>query len=145
MIHPTRAACLSVVLLLLSCTGDLGSTLRRHTYPPDFKYLTDEQVRSTMGQMAQLLSRLQGAMETEEDVDESARREIVALLRQLEDRARELGPGGWPSNHPEIRANVGRLRDDLQRARVAASSDPPNYYWAGAVSATCTICHASRI
>jgi hypothetical protein len=146
-----RGAALACVALLmawvatLGCSNDFGASIRRHTYPPDFNYLSQDQIESTMGQFAQLVLRLNAIMEADPEVDEAERALVIDLLRQLEVQTRALGPGGWPSNHPLIGARVDSLRDDLQRARIAAERDPPNYFWAGSISAACTNCHAPKI
>lgn len=40
----------------------------------------------------------------------------------------------------QISANVDLLRQDIQQARKAAERDPPNYFYAGAVSGACLYC-----
>jgi outer membrane murein-binding lipoprotein Lpp len=140
-----RLAVVSGSLLLLGCSNGVGESVRRHTYPPDFNYLSQDQIESTMGQLAHLVTRLNAVMAAETEIDASTQAEIVTLLGELEEKARALGPGGWPSNHPRISAHVDSLRDDLRRARIAAEKSPPNYFWAGSISGACTYCHAPRV
>ena len=140
-----RMALLMASVATLGCSNDFGASIRQHTYPPDSNYLSQDQIESTMGQFAQLVLRLNAIMEADPEVDEAERALVIDLLRQLEVQTRALGPGGWSLNHPLIGARVDSLRDDLQRARIAAERDPPNYFWAGSISAACTNCHASKI
>ena len=39
-------------LLALACADGSMEDLRRHTYPPDFKYISQEKLESTMWQLA---------------------------------------------------------------------------------------------
>jgi hypothetical protein len=132
-------------VLVLGCSNGFGASIRPHTYPLDFNYLSQDQIESTMGQFAQLVGRLNTIMAADAEIDAGERAQVIDLLLQLETRARELGPGGWPSNHRRISIHVDSLREDLRRARTAAERNPPSYFWAGSISAACTHCHAPRI
>jgi hypothetical protein len=137
-----RIATLAVALIAIGCGAGVGESLRRHTYSPDFNYLTQEQLETTMGRFAGLVSQLNAIMAADPEIDAAERERIITLLRRLEAESRALGPGGWPSNHPRIGAHVDSFRRDLERARRDAERDPPNYFWAGSISAACSYCHA---
>jgi hypothetical protein len=138
-------ALLAAAVLALGCGWGFGDSLRRHTYSPDFNYLTQEQLETTMGRFARLVTQLNAIMAADPEIDAAERERIIDLLRRLEDESRALGPGGWPSNHPRISAHVGSLRRDVERARQAAERDPPNYFWAGSISGACSYCHAPPV
>lgn len=137
-------ASLAAAIVALGCGIGSGDSVRRYTYSPDFNYLTQDQLESTMGRFARLVSQLNAIMAAGSEIDAAEREQIIALLRGLEEQARALGPGGWPSNHPRISTHVDAFRRDLERARLAAERDPPNYFWAGSVSAACSHCHSPR-
>jgi hypothetical protein len=68
---------------------------------------------------------------------------VGSLLAGMEEAAASLGPAGWPSNHPQIGANLDRLWRDIEHARRAAEREPPNYFYAGVVSGACLYCHVA--
>jgi uncharacterized membrane protein YebE (DUF533 family) len=142
--RPLAAGAFAAAVLASGCSPGLGDTLRRHTYSPEFNYLSQEQLETTMGRFARLLTQLNAIMAADAEIDAAERERIVALLRGLEAESRALGPGGWPSNHPQITAHVGAFRRDVERARLAAEREPPNYFWAGSISAACSYCHSAR-
>jgi hypothetical protein len=139
-------ALLVAVAVIAACGTGLGE-LRRHTYGPGFNYLTQDQLETTMGRFARLVTQLNAVMAADADpeIDAAERAHIIELLRRLEHEAQALGPGGWPSNHPRISRHVDSLRRDLERARQAAEREPPNYYWAGSISGACSYCHAPPV
>lgn len=71
---------LSVAWLALSGCGDFAARVRRHTYPPNFHYITDAQLRSTMWRLAFHARELRERMSSAEDV--AAHRAVI--LRHLE-------------------------------------------------------------
>lgn len=142
--RPVAAAAFAAAILASGCSSDLGDRVRRHTYSPEFNYLSQEQLETTMGRFARLLTQLNAIMAADAEIDAAERERIVVLLRGLEAESRALGPGGWPSNHPRISAHVDAFRRDVERARQAAEREPPNYFWAGSISAACSYCHSAR-
>ena len=132
------------MLLGAACFHDVAETLRQHTYPPSFNYVTQEQLKSAMWQLAHDTYELDGILREGAEGGGYPHQRILGLLASMEDAAGSLGPGEWPSNHPQIGANVDRLRQDIQHARRAAERNPPNYYYAGSVSGACLYCHVSR-
>jgi hypothetical protein len=130
--------------LCLACGPDRAASWRAFTYGPDFNYLTQKQIETTMGQLALGVEQLNAVMEAGPEIDSEERELILSLLSQMEQDTKPLGLGGWPSNHPRISTNVERLREDLRRAQRAVEAEPPNYFWVGSISAACSHCHAPR-
>ena len=75
---------------------------------------------------------------------EVTRDEVIETLRALNRSAQELGPGGWPSNHPRITDNAERFQSQVAEALLAAESEPPQYYLASALSGSCRLCHGQE-
>ena len=76
---------LSVLAGLLACgtlvaCADFPAWLRRRTYPPDFNYITQEQLRSTMWQLAKQVRELQLLNRDPASIDQRRREEIIKLL-----------------------------------------------------------------
>lgn len=128
--------------LLLGVVGLVAcgrsAALRAHTYPPDFRYLERKDVHAAMGELTDAVIALNAALRGGEPVD---RDHVVELLGQLHGSVQSLGAPGSRSNHPLIDANLELLRQDVERARLAAQANPPNYYLAGSVSGACFYCH----
>lgn len=132
-----------LAMLLLSSCGDVATNLRRHTYPPGFRYVTREQLDSSMWQLAHAVRGLREALR-EQPVDAKRRAEIIQLLQMMDLATKDLSSHGWPSNHPLVDANLDALRADIAQARRAVEWNPPNYVLAGAVSGACMYCHDGR-
>jgi hypothetical protein len=131
---------LLVASLIAGC-ADLPARLRRHTYPPDFKYIERTEIRSAMWQLASDVSQVDDLMRRPEPMDETRRAQIAQLLSAMDDSARALATGGRPTNHPLIEENLDGFRRALATARASVASGRPNYYLVGSVSGACLACH----
>ena len=139
------------LVLLISCSlaagasscADFGARLRQYTYPPTFHYITNEQLKSTMWQLAYHSRELRVLMASPEETAVN-RPEVLQHLRAMEQVMIELNRTGWPSNHPLVDANRSNFLQDIRTAQDAVSRDPPNFFRAGAVSGACAYCHGSR-
>jgi hypothetical protein len=136
-------AVLLVVGLVLSGCASFSSWVRQYTYPPDFRYITREQLRSSMWQLARHVRELDRTIRAPER-GEQQRGEILEHLRAMEQAADSLNRTGWPSNHPLIDMNLTSFRRDIGLARDAVERDPPNYVLAGSLSGACVYCHRGR-
>lgn len=139
------------LILLISCSlvapasscADFGARLRQYTYPPTFHYITNEQLKSTMWQLAYHSRELRVLMASPEETAVN-RAEVLQHLRAMEQVTNDLNRTGWPSNHPLVDANRSSLLQDIRTAQDGVSRDPPNFFLAGAVSGACAYCHGSR-
>ena len=137
-----RISLLAVVALSVSCAGSLGESIRAATYPPSFRYIPKEELRSTMWELAARAAELDRLMHVVDEGTVPPNERVLEVLREMERTMRALGPGGWPSNHPQVSRNVDDFRDYLEKAIRDAQRQPPSYYRAGAVAGACTRCHA---
>jgi hypothetical protein len=142
-VRARRAVCLlAAAALTASCFVDWGARLRARTYPPDFHYISTEQLQSAMWQLADSEAALDRTMR-DPDLDATTRRRVVIdLLGRMQRAAEQLGPGALASNHPRVSRNVDAFRRDLRDAREAVEREPPSYFLAGSVSGACMHCHA---
>ena len=142
--------CVRSILAALLCAGalagcaDLPARMRRHTYPPDFKYIGREELRSAMWRLAAAVNELDELMRESGPVDEARRARIDVLLGAMDDATRELATHGRPTNHPLIADNLDDFRQAVATARTSVESSHPNYYLVGSVSGACLACHAPR-
>jgi hypothetical protein len=126
--------------VVVAC-ADLSARLRRHTYPPNFKYIGRAEVRSAMWQLASEVSQLDDLMRQPGPIDEARRAQLMELLSAMEDTTRDLETHGRPTNHPLIADHLEGFQRALATARAAVAAERPNYYLAGSVSGACLICH----
>lgn len=135
---------ISVCLLVLqaSSCANFGAWVRRYTYPPTFRYITDEQLRSTMWQLAYHSRELNDLMAREAFA--SQRAEVMQHLRLMEQAMLDLNRTGWPTNHPLVDAKRSNFLRDILNAQEAVSRDSPSFLLAGAVSGACAYCHPNR-
>jgi len=143
--HRTAVACLALLLASLgACSSDLLDRTRRHTYPPDFNYISDEELTTTMWRLAAEVSSLDRALNEGRVPDANVRVQVISILSRMEAISKELGPQDWPSNHPKVARNIGRFRADVANARRAVQVEPPSFYLAGRVSGSCMHCHGDE-
>ena len=138
--HGTLLA-LAASLVASACSAGALERLRGHTYPPSFRYIPREELRSAMWRLADGSARLDRLMRASAGGDEALQGWVIRELQGMESAAAELGPEGWPSNHPRVSRHIDRFRQDLADARHAAELDPPGYFLAGSVSGACMHCH----
>lgn len=121
-----------------------GEAIRRVTYPPDFRYLEQEEVKSAMWRLARDVRGLKALLSGANGLSAEDHAEVVRLLRDMETTAAQIDPKGRRSNHPKIDRNIDAFRRDLAMARQAAERDPPNYFLAGSVAGSCSYCHEAQ-
>lgn len=95
-----------------------------------------------MWQIARDVHELDRSLRVGPDAPPPARDHILDLLASIDEASATLQSRGWPSNHPEIDANIATFRRDVAAAYQAAMHEPPRYYLAGALSGACLYCHA---
>ncbi|MCG8588242.1 MAG: hypothetical protein MJE66_03050 [Proteobacteria bacterium] len=131
------------LLLIAACAGPSLENLRDLTYPPDFHYITKQDVQTAMGALASEVDALDQALRRGEGAPPNQREDVVAILSRMQSLAHQLKRRAH-TNHPRIRLHADRLQHDIDRALSSARKEPPNYYFAGVVAGACTYCHAPR-
>ena len=129
--------------MLFAGCADFTSRVRQHTYPPDFRYISREQLQSTMGQLAFHSRELDRLIRSPEN-PLTNRTEILEHLWAMERAAAQLDRSGWPTNHPLIDMNLSSFRRDIRLASEAAQRDPPNFMLARSLAGACVYCHGGR-
>jgi hypothetical protein len=132
-------------LIVISLTGcaDIARWVRQYTYPPEFRYIEGEEVRTAMRQLASNSRQLNLLIQSS-DGPQVQRTEILAHLKAMDEAAEKLDNSGWPSNHPMIDMNLPRFRRDIRLAREAIEREPANFLLAGQVTGACVYCHGGR-
>lgn len=135
-------------LVLLGCSSKFAESLRKVTYPPDFKYTEQSDLRSDMHSLAFQMGLLDKALikpsvQTPNDI-EIQRVEVLKALRNMGRIATNLQAGNSGANHPFMDDYMEHLVGKIDEARVAASLEQPRYYYAGKVSGGCVNCHKAN-
>jgi len=144
--HPVfilRAILLLPVLFAISgCGGgDITAMVRKVTYPPDFKYVTGDELRSSMKQLAYQVQLLDNALAEVDTEQFDQLQQVLSALRNIEKIGSGLQAGDTGTNHPFLQDFMRDFVSNVEKARLAASSSPPDYYFAGRVSGGCVNCH----
>jgi hypothetical protein len=125
----------------LACAQNPAEQVRSVTYPPDFHYITSQEIRTTMAALAVEVVALDRELGGTDAGHPSDPTRVAAILTRMERLAASLKRREH-SSHPRLDDYAPLLRRDIERALVAARSDPPSYYAAGRVSGACSSCHA---
>ena len=143
----TRTAVLALALLATTtaCKSDVGTELRKATYPPDFSYISQEQLQTTMWQLARDSKELDRVAAKPDPLSEADRKNLLALLGSMELEVDRIGKDGKRTNHPLLDDKRDQFRADLQAARRGVEGEPPNYTLARTVSTACTRCHHQSV
>jgi len=139
-----RISFYALVITLLSACSDFAGMVRQVTYPPDFNYVSTQELRSRMQQLGYELQQLEDALAAENTQRADQQRQVVRILRDIEDIGGDLRAGDAGSNHPFLEDYMGAFLVDVRQARMGASLDPPRYYMAGRVSGGCVNCHRAN-
>jgi hypothetical protein len=117
--------------------------LRTYTYPPDLRYISQEELQSSMWQLAAEVTQLDHLLLAEQDPEllPPAPEKLEAVLGRIEGTARRLHSGARSSNHPLLNDHLDRFLKTVQRARHDLQRDPPRYAASGAVAGACAQCH----
>ena len=135
-----------LLLLTLAAAGceNIASATRQVTYPRDFQYVSEEELRSDMQRMAFQLQRLDTALAAAPAGESAQQDRVLEILDELRDVTSGLRTRGIGTNHPFLEDFMLDFRSDLQQARNSAARMPPSYYYAGRLAGGCMNCHRAN-
>jgi hypothetical protein len=136
-----RAILLFSTVLAIGGCSDFAAVVRKATYPPDFKYVTGQELRSRMDQMAFQLQLLDQALAENNSERSVQQQQVLGSLRNIERIASSLQAGEAGSSHPFLQDFMKEFVADVAQARNTAALDPPRYYFAGRIAGGCVNCH----
>lgn len=135
---------LCCVILLSACQNGVLDTVRKVTYPPDFNYISSEDLHDTMQSFAWYTTLLDNSLRDTSNVTKEQRLSAIDILEKMEKLSHELGSASLSSNHNIVSLNIDLFRQRIVDARIGLQQQPPNYYLVGSVSAYCLNCHSRR-
>lgn len=140
----TAALFVAISLAIGGCQNGVLKTVRKVTYPPDFNYVSGEELKSTMQSFAWYTTLLDNNLRDAGKVTREQRFNSIEILRKMEKLAVELGEASLSPSHQIVSHNIDQFRERIVDARRGLEQEPPNYYLAGAVSGYCLNCHSRR-
>ena len=129
----------------LTACANVGTSVRAYTYPPDFTYISPEQLHSAMWRLANQVRWLDAMLRDDATPEPERQRRVIDILDQISAETLTLATDDTVTNHPFLDTHIPRLREDVALARSAAADHPPRYVLAGAVSGACIYCHEWRV
>ncbi|WJG10354.1 hypothetical protein [Aliiglaciecola sp. LCG003] len=130
---------------IVGCSNQLSESIRKVTYPPEFKYVEPAELRSNMARLAQQMRILDSALalNTEEQLNgaELQQEQVMTALHNIERIASKLQAGDAGASHPFLQDFMRDFVSKVDEARVAASLQEPRFYFAGKLAGGCVNCH----
>ena len=125
--------------LLIGC-----AQIRKATYPSDFVYLEQNQIRSEMALLSLYMRQIDEILLDDSTVSSEQQEKIIKILSKVDDSVDTLGAGNVRTNHLVLDDHIDQFKSDVTVALRDASSDPPNYFALGRLSGGCVACHMHR-
>lgn len=137
--YPGRLAVAVVVCAIATVIGacaNVGEQVRKVTYPPGFKYVSQSEVRATMHDLMAHLRELDHSLAP--PIQQAA---VIDALGKLEVGAQTLDPGPEGSTHSYLYEQLTQFLDRVRHSKMAASMVPPRYDPALKIVDECARCH----
>jgi hypothetical protein len=148
MMHNKKTPFIFILTILLlgvlginGCSSEFAAAVRKVTYPPDFKYVTADELRSNMHKLAFELQQLDSALLQTNNSSPEQQKQVLQNLDNIQKIAKGLHAGDAGASHPFLDDGMGDFISRVQEAKIAASLEQPRYYLAGQVSGGCVNCH----
>jgi hypothetical protein len=136
---------LRLVLIALLCVAVVFgcAQIRKVTYPNDYVYLEQKQLRSKMALLSFYMRQLDEVLLDYSIVGDDQQQRILYLLNKVNGLTAEFG-GGITTNHLAIDDHIQEFKIDVNTAIRGARANPPNYFALGRLAGSCTSCHKYR-
>lgn len=135
-------------LLLLTLLGAAlvagCAQIRKATYPSDFIYLEQKQIKTEMALLGFYMRQLDQILLDDSTVSSEQQQQILALLSKIDASTLTLGAGSVTTNHLVIDDHIDQFKNEVEIAIRNARADPPNYFALGRLSGGCVGCHKFR-
>jgi hypothetical protein len=116
--------------------------IREMTYPPDFSYLPEDRLRSSMWILAGEIHHLDELLRSAPDESNAdLQQEVQRTLQRLAVAVEQIDRPGRSTQHPALNQHLGRFAHRIELAQRSADRTPPNYFQASALSGSCFLCH----
>jgi hypothetical protein len=120
-----------VVISALILSGACAA-VRTATSPPDFRQLELEDIHNAMHIMAGHVRDLDEALRDTALPEDERQKRVLAALDGIDQAATDLRPPGATLSHPMLEEKLPQFIRDVEGARAAAATTPPQYFLAAA-------------
>jgi len=135
---------LTNILLAILLVGIVGcSQIRQLTYPDDFTYLENKQVKALMSEMNDSVQQL-GQQVSKTPPAEIDSQQVLNSLSEIESITSKIIGGHSQTNQLFISEHIEQFVSDVGTAKMYVKSSPPNYSKARDITNSCNDCHKSR-
>ena len=132
-----------VMALGASCTR-VPASIQKHTVPPNFYYVPQDRLESSMWILAAEVRRLNELLRaTPDGTNPGVQREVQSSLRRMAAAVEQIDSPGRTTQHPALNRHTNRFAERIAQAQRGANRTPPNYFQASALSGSCFLCHGS--
>jgi hypothetical protein len=132
----------TLTAMLLSMTG--CEQVRKVTYPQDFQYMEDREVKQIMQKMGENMGKLAQLVDDESLPEKEKQEKVIDVLNKLDGYATKLSGGHKQTNQFVIAEHIHGFSGDLVNAKMLASLDPPRYDKTRNIVNSCSKCHEYR-
>jgi len=137
-------AALSVAMMIVGSCMQVPESIQKHTVPPNFYYIPQDRIESSMWMLAAEIHRLDELLRISPDsTNVGLQREIQGSLRRMAAAVEQIDHPGRTTQHPALNRNLSRFADRIAKAQRGVDRTPPNYFQASALSGSCYLCHGS--
>lgn len=135
---------LGVVMTLVASCTQVPASIQKHTVPPNFYYVPQDRLESSMWILAGEVRRLNELLRaTPDGTNEGVQREVQSSLRRMAAAVEQIDSPGRTTQHPALNRHTNRFAERIAQAQRGADRTPPNYFQASALSGSCFLCHGS--
>ncbi|MCP4186734.1 MAG: hypothetical protein GY763_03930 [Gammaproteobacteria bacterium] len=134
--------CALLSLIFISTAG--CTQFRKLTYPQDFVYLDQSQVQTSMLRMSLAMRRIDETLIGQNQPSSADQQRVIDDLNTIDEITDKLGSGNQVTNHLIIDQHIDQFKREVRNALRTATSEPPSFYAAGRLSASCIGCHRYR-
>jgi hypothetical protein len=140
----SRSALLAVSILAAVFSTTACEQVRKVTYPQDFQYMEDKEVKQIMQQMGENMGKLAQLVDDDSLSGKDKQEKVIDVLNKLDGYATRLSGGHKQTNQFFIAEHIHGFSGDLVNAKMLASLDPPRYDKARNIVDSCSKCHEYR-
>ncbi len=138
----------AILLLILCAISSLWLTscsqIRKLTYPENFTYITKKDLRNSMHQLNTRLVFLESLFPVDTSPRLEIKKKVIEELDKISLIATEIRGKNEQTNHLVIDDHLDQFLSDISRAKLQVEANPPNYYYAGKITGSCSGCHRYR-
>lgn len=141
---PSQALRIAIFVAAATTVMTGCEQVRKVTYPADFQYMEEKEVKQIMQKMGESMHKLAVLVDDVPDADKDKQEKVIRELNKLDAYATKLSGGHRQTNQFVIAEHIHGFSGDLVNAKMLASLDPPRYDKTRNIVNSCSKCHEYR-